>query len=57
MLTENRQEQDGNNKAARTIDLSSHLGADKAAYVRVADSFPQDGWGGRVYHVSADYTE
>lgn len=57
MLTEKTQEHDGNNKAARTVDLSSYLGPDKASYVRVADSFPQDGWGGRVYHVKADYTE
>jgi hypothetical protein len=57
VLTEERQEHDGANKADQKIDLTPYLGTDKAAYVRVGDSFPNDGWGGRVYHVSADYTE
>lgn len=55
VLTETEQDHDGQNKAARTIDLAPYLGPDKAVYVRVADSFPQDGWGGRVYHVTATY--
>jgi predicted alpha-1,6-mannanase (GH76 family) len=55
VLTEDQQITDGSNKADRTIDLTPYLGPDKAAYVRVADSFPQDGWGGRVYHVSATF--
>ena len=55
VLTESQQIHDGSNKADRTIDLTPYLGPDKATYVRVADSFPQDGWGGRVYHVSASF--
>lgn len=55
VLTETDQDHDGQNKADRTIDLTPYLGPNKAAYVRVADSFPQDGWGGRVYHVTATY--
>ncbi len=55
VLTEDQQIRDGSNKADRTIDLTPYLGPDKASYVRVSDSFPQDGWGGRVYHVSADF--
>ncbi|MEV6285024.1 glycoside hydrolase family 76 protein [Kribbella sp. NPDC051770] len=47
---------DGQNKAARTFDLTPHLGADKAAYVRISDAFPDEGWGGRLYHLSATYT-
>jgi predicted alpha-1,6-mannanase (GH76 family) len=55
VLTETQEIRDSSNKADRTVDLTPFLGPDKAAYVRVADSFPQDGWGGRVYHVSATY--
>jgi hypothetical protein len=46
---------DGENKATLTFDLTPYLGAGKAAYVKVSDSFPNDGWGGRVYHVTASY--
>jgi hypothetical protein len=55
VATETQQLHDGQNKAARTFDLTPYLGPDKAGYVRIADSFPDDGWGGRVYHVSATY--
>lgn len=52
---------DGSNKADRTIDLTPYLGAAsngaKPVYVKVSDSFPNDGWGGRVYHVTANITE
>ena len=53
VLTEDQQDHDGQNKADRTVDLTPYLGPDRTVYVRVADSFPQDGWGGRVYHVTA----
>jgi hypothetical protein len=52
---ETQQIHGGENKAARTFDLTPYLGPDKAGYVRIADSFPNDGWGGRVYHVTATY--
>jgi predicted alpha-1,6-mannanase (GH76 family) len=55
VATETNPYHDGENKAARTFDLTPYLGADKAGYVRVSDSFPDDGWGGRVYHVTATY--
>ncbi|MFC6156308.1 glycoside hydrolase family 76 protein [Kribbella jiaozuonensis] len=55
VATETNPYHDGENKAARTFDLTQYLGADKAGYVRVSDSFPDDGWGGRVYHVTATY--
>ncbi|MEU0090589.1 glycoside hydrolase family 76 protein [Kribbella sp. NPDC006257] len=55
VATETQQIHDGENKAARTFDLTPYLGPDKAGYVRIADSFPDDGWGGRVYHVTATY--
>jgi predicted alpha-1,6-mannanase (GH76 family) len=52
---------DGSNKAARTVDLTPYLGAAsngaKPVYLKVSDSFPNDGWGGRVYHVSANIVQ
>ena len=53
VLTESQQVRDGSNKADRSVDIAPYLGTDKTVYIRVADSFPQDGWGGRVSHVSA----
>ncbi|MFI5693071.1 glycoside hydrolase family 76 protein [Kribbella sp. NPDC051586] len=55
VATETNPYHDGENKAARSFDLTPYLGPDKAGYVRVSDSFPDDGWGGRVYHVTATY--
>jgi predicted alpha-1,2-mannosidase len=52
VLTESQQVHDGQNKADRSVDMAPFLGADKTVYIRVADSFPQDGWGGRVSHVT-----
>jgi predicted alpha-1,6-mannanase (GH76 family) len=61
VLKEDRRITDGSNKADRSIDLTSYLGAGtdgiKPVYVRVSDAFPNDGWGGRVYHVTATHTE
>ena len=52
---------DGSNKADRSIDLTPYLGAAtngaKPIYLKVSDSFPNDGWGGRVYHVTANIVE
>ncbi|GAA3089667.1 putative alpha-1,6-mannanase (GH76 family) [Kribbella aluminosa] len=55
VATETNPYHDGQNKADRTFDLTPYLGAGKAGYVRISDSFPDDGWGGRVYHVTATY--
>jgi predicted alpha-1,6-mannanase (GH76 family) len=55
VLTEDEPIRDGSNKADHTLDLTPHLGPDKAVYIRVTDAFPEDGWGGGVYHVSADF--
>jgi len=61
VLEETQPITDGSNKAARTIDLTPYLGAAvngaKPVYVKVSDSFPNDGWGGRVYHVTANIVE
>lgn len=52
---------DGSNKADQTIDLTPYLGAAsngaKPVYLKVSDAFPNDGWGGRVYHVTANIIE
>jgi predicted alpha-1,6-mannanase (GH76 family) len=52
---------DGSNKADRTIDLTPYLGAasngSKPIYLKVSDAYPNDGWGGRVYHVAANIVE
>lgn len=52
---------DGSNKADRTIDLTPFLGTAtngaKPVYLKVSDAYPNDGWGGRVYHVTADIAQ
>jgi predicted alpha-1,6-mannanase (GH76 family) len=61
VLEEDQHVHDGSNKAARTIDLTPFLGAatngSKPIYLKVSDSFPDEGWGGRVYHVTANIVE
>lgn len=61
VLQEYQRVTDGSNKADRTIDLTPYLGAgadgSKPAYLKVSDAFPDDGWGGRVYHVRANIIE
>ena len=61
VLKEDQPVTDGSNKADQTIDLTPYLGAStdgsRTIYLKVSDSFPNDGWGGRVYHVKADIVE
>jgi len=61
VLQETRPITDGSNKADRTIDLTPYLGAAtngaKPVYLKVSDAFPNDGWGGRVYHVTANIVQ
>lgn len=61
VLQETRRITDGSNKADRSIDLTPYLGAathgSRPIYLKVSDAFPDDGWGGRVYHVSANIVE
>jgi len=58
VLQEDRPITDGSNKADRTVDLTPYLGTgaggSKPVYLKVSDSFANDGWGGRVYHVTAN---
>jgi predicted alpha-1,6-mannanase (GH76 family) len=61
VLQEDRRITDGSNKADRSIDLTPYLGTTgngaRPVYVKVSDAFPDDGWGGRVYHVTANFVE
>ena len=61
VLQETQPVTDGSNKADRTIDLTPYLGAgangSRPVYLKVSDAFPHDGWGGRVYHVTANIVE
>jgi predicted alpha-1,6-mannanase (GH76 family) len=61
VLQESQPVTDGSNKADRTIDLTPYLGAAsngaRPVYVKVSDAFPNDGWGGRVYHVAANIVQ
>lgn len=61
VLKEDRPITDGSNKGNQTVDLTPYLprasnGA-KPIYLKVSDAFPNDGWGGRVYHVTANIIE
>jgi predicted alpha-1,6-mannanase (GH76 family) len=61
VLQETQPVTDGSNKADRTIDLTPFLSVNndgsKPVYLKVSDAFPNDGWGGRVYHVTANIAE
>jgi hypothetical protein len=51
LLREDRQIRDASNRAVHDIDLTPFLGAE-AVYLRFTDSFPADGWGPAVNHVT-----
>jgi hypothetical protein len=38
------------------LDLNTLLGGSRTLYVRVGDSFPQDGWGGWLGHLKLELT-
>ncbi|HEY6738541.1 MAG TPA: glycoside hydrolase domain-containing protein, partial [Actinopolymorphaceae bacterium] len=52
VLIEERPIQDGSNRDERTVDLTPFLGEDNVVYLKVSDSKPDDGWGGRVASVA-----
>lgn len=58
---ETRPVTDGSNKGDIVIDLTPYIGAvangARPVYLKVSDAFPNDGWGGRVYHLSATIAE
>ncbi|HEY6739714.1 MAG TPA: GH92 family glycosyl hydrolase [Actinopolymorphaceae bacterium] len=55
-LIEERPIRDGSNREERSVDLTPFLGEDGVAYVKVSDSHPEDGWGGRVARVAVSMT-
>lgn len=56
VLAEDEPIRDASNRADHTVDLTPYLeGEDKDVYLKVSDAFPEDGWGGQVHHVSAEY--
>ena len=53
MLTEQREIRDLSNLADRTLDLADLSAAGgKPLFVRIEDSFPTDGWGGWLGHLT-----
>lgn len=57
VLVEEREIHDGENRAERTVDLAPFLGEGNGVYLKVSDSFPEDGWGGRVKHVAVTMSD
>ncbi len=58
VLREDQEIKDGSNKAEHPLDLTPYLkgtAQTNPVYLRFRDSFPNDGWGGRLYHVTADF--
>lgn len=51
LLVETDQVHDSSNRKVRTVDLSGLLGKGPV-YVRFEDSFPADGWGPQLFHLS-----
>ncbi len=46
VLEETRRITDGSNRGWRELDVSELADPGETLYVRIADSFPEDGWGG-----------
>ncbi|MGP5260371.1 glycoside hydrolase family 76 protein [Brachybacterium paraconglomeratum] len=57
VLRETEPLRDASNRGDRTLEVTSYLtGEDRDVFVRVSDAFPEDGWGGQVHRVRAEYT-
>lgn len=55
VLREEREIRDGSNYGPQTFDMSPALGDDGVVYMRVSDSYPNDGWGARLTHVLIEW--
>jgi len=57
VLRESNQEHDLNNlDPPHELDLNTLLGGSRTLYLRIGDSFPQDGWGGWLGHLKLELT-
>jgi predicted alpha-1,6-mannanase (GH76 family) len=57
VLRETEPLRDASNRGDRTLEVTPYLtGQDRDVFVRVSDAFPEDGWGGQVHRVRAEYT-
>jgi predicted alpha-1,2-mannosidase len=57
VLRETNEEHDLNNlDPPHELDLNTLLGGSRTLYVRIGDSFPQDGWGGWLGHLKLELT-
>ena len=56
VLRETEPLRDASNRGDRTLEATPYLsGEDRDVFVRVSDAFPEDGWGGQVHRVRAEY--
>ena len=57
VLRESNEEHDLNNlDPPHELDLNTLLGGSRTLYLRIGDSFPQDGWGGWLGHLKLELT-
>ena len=57
VLREPNEEHDLNNlDPPHELDLNPLLAGSRTLYVRIGDSFPQDGWGGWLGHLTLELT-
>lgn len=57
VLRDETGERSGGNWGAYEVDLTSYLGEDGVVFVRLGDSFPNDGWGGRLNRLTIQMAE
>ena len=51
VLEETRRITDGSNEGTRELDVMDLAAPGETLYLRIADSFPDDGWGGWLAHL------
>lgn len=54
VLRETEEIRDGSNSDTFEVDLTEHLGQERVIDVRFSDSFPEDGWGIRLFGVTLE---
>jgi hypothetical protein len=56
VLEETRRITDGSNEGTRELDVMDLAEPGEELYVRIADSFPDDGWGGWLARLRLELT-